>query len=230
MSAREKTRDDLLELIPKDAKRVLVIDEKGQERWRDLEEKGFDAIFDTDEILLKDGRPRVMKDKPGRRKKTPAPKPPPAVTQTVADLMKAKKSFIENDELLKQLDKGIDSEEVLTLVMREYAEESASLKFERHEAERNGKETSQLSIRRINALKALGETWIKRKDQLSGKTIDLASPAFVRLFDFILETFRESLHRGGVSEDLAETIFVNVSERITDETWDEEARRKMRGD
>lgn len=229
MSSAEKNREDLLALIPKDAKRVRVIDEKGHERWRDIEEEGFEAILSSDEIVLDDGRPRIMKSAPGRRKKKPpVPKPPP-VSQTVAELMEAKSAYLDRDELLLQIEKGIDQEEVLALIMQGYAQEAASLAFERMEAERNGKETSQLSIRRIGALKALGETWIKRKEQLAGKTVDLASPAFGRLFEFILDTFREALHKGGISEDLSETIFVNISERINDETWEEEASRKMRG-
>ena len=113
--------------------------------------------------------------------------------------------------------------------MQGFAQEAASLNFERVEAERTGKETSQLSIRRINALKALGETWIKRKEQLSGRQIDLESPAFRKLFEFMLECFRESMHNGGISRDQAETVFVALSARMVEETWEEEARKKMRG-
>lgn len=229
MSAAKKTRDELLELIPADAVRVKVIDEKGQERYRDLESEGFDAILDSDEIVLLKGNPVVTKGRPGRRKKTPAPKPPPAVSQTVAQLQAAKSAYMEADALLSQLESGIDAEDVLHLVMQGFAQEAASLAFERSEAERTGKETSQLSIRRINALKALGETWIKRKEQLAGRMIDLESPAFRKLFEFMLDCFRESMHNGGVSRDQAETVFVTLSERMTEETWEEEARKRMRG-
>lgn len=228
MSAATQTRQEVLDLIPSDAVRVKVIDEKGQERWRDVE-NDFDAILETDEIVLMSGRPHTMSARPGRRKKQPAPKPPPAVTQTVAQLVAAKQAFLDGDALLGQLETGIEAEDVLHLVMQGFAQEAASLAFERTEAERNGKETSQLSIRRINALKALGETWIKRKEQLSGKIIDLESPAFRKLFEFMLECFRESMHRGGISRDQAETVFVSLSERMTEETWEEEARKRMRG-
>ena len=229
MSAAEQTRDELIALIPTDAKRVKVVDEKGQERWRDLESGGFDAILDSDEIVLVSGRPHIMTEKPGRRKKAPAPKPPAPTSTAVAQLVAAKAYFLDNDPLLLQLERGLDSEDVLHLVMQGFAQEAASLNFERVEAERTGKETSQLSIRRINALKALGETWIKRKEQLSGRQIDLESPAFRKLFEFMLECFRESMHNGGISRDQAETVFVALSERMVEETWEEEARKKMRG-
>lgn len=228
MSAKRKlTREEIFDLIPSEATRVKVSDDKGHERWRDISE-GFDAIEPSDEIVIVSGAPVTMKGQPGRKKKAPAPKPPPPVNQTVANLIANKAAFFEKDDLLKQIAKGVDSEDILHLVMTGFAQEAASLQFERIEAERTGRETSQLSIRRINALKAIGETWIRRKEQLAGKVIDLESPAFARLFNFLLETFREVMHKGGVPRDQAETVFVELSTRMGDETWEEEARRKMR--
>ena len=226
---RQSTRDEILALIPKDAKRVKVTTEKGQERWRDVEGGDLGAILEGDEIVLLSGQPVVMKTKPGRKVKAPAPKAPPAVSQTVAQVQLARQYFFDNDPLLQQLAKGVDSEDVLHLVMHGFAQEAASLEFERQEAERSGKETSQLSIRRINALKALGETWIKRKEQLSGRTIDMDSPAFSTLFGFMLEGFREAMLKGGVPRDQAETVFVSLSERMADEAWEQEARNRMKG-
>lgn len=229
MGTAHKTRDEILALIPKGAVRVKVIDEKGHEKYRNIQRDGLDAILESDEIVLLDGVPITMQSKPGRRKKPPAPKPPPPVNHTVAELVATKKRYLEEDPIIRQLNRGIDSEDVLHLVMHGFAQEAASLAFERTEAERTGKETSQLSIRRINALKALGETWIKRKEQLAGRMIDLDSPAFRKLFEFMLECFRESMHKGGVPRDQAEAVFVALSERMTEETWEEEARKKMKG-
>ena len=227
-AATDDQRDQILALIPEEATRVKVYDEKGHERWRDITEN-IDSILASDEIIVLSGKPVTMKGTPGRRKKAPAPKAPPPLNQTVATLQAAKAAFFENDPLLRQIEAGIESDDILHFVMRGFGQESASLEFERQEAERNGKETSQLSIRRINALKALGETWIKRKEQLSGKTIDLASSAFVKLFDFMLETFRESMLQGNVPRDQAETVFARLSDRMDDETWEQEARNRMKG-
>ena len=226
---RDTTREQLLALIPGEATRVKVHDEKTHERWRDIEGGDFSAILPSDKILIVSGKPVTMKKKPGRRKKAPAPKAPPPVSQTVATLQAAKAAFFDSDPLLRQIDSGVESEDILHLVMRGFAQEAASLNFERIEAERNGKETSQLSIRRINALKALGETWIKRKEQLSGNTIDMESSAFVLLFGFMLETFRESMLQGNVPRDQAETVFARLSDRMDDDTWEQEARNRMKG-
>lgn len=223
------SRDDILALIPPDAMRVKVKTEKGHEKYRDIS-NGLDEILPTDQIVLVSSKPVTMKNAPGRKKKAPLPKAPAPVNQMVANLVVQKQAFLDNDPLLQQIEDNVESEDTLLLVMRGYAQESASLEFERTEAERLGKETSQLSIRRINALKALSDTWIKRKEQLSGKTVDMASPAFSRLFSFMLDTFRESMLNGNVPRDHAETVFARLSDRMNDETWETEAQNKMKGD
>jgi hypothetical protein len=217
-------KQDRLALIPSDAVRVKVIDEKGQEKWRDV-----GSLLPSDEIVLDGGKPRVMKTEPGRKRKTPAPKPPPPTNDTVAALQAAKDYFLENDPLMQRVDIGIDDDAVLHLIMRGFAEEAASLAFERGEAERTGKETSQLSIRRISALRNLGDVFLKRKEQLSGKIIDMDSPAFANLFKFMTETFRESMINGGIGADQVEVIFQSLARRMSDDTWAHEARNRMKG-
>lgn len=221
-------KQDLLALIPSDAVRVKVVDEKGHEKWRDISD-GIEAILPSDQIVLDKGKPLTMRNTPGRKRKTPAPKPPAPTNETVATLVAAKEYFLENDSLMQQVDEGMDDEGVLHLIMRGFAEEAASLAFERGEAERTGKETSQLSIRRISALRNLGDVYLKRKEQLSGKVIDMDSPAFANLFKFMTETFRESMINGGIGADQVEVIFQSLARRMGDDTWAQEARNRMKG-
>lgn len=228
MAAQEKSlREQLLALVPPEAIRVKVKDEKGGERWRSIKD-GFETILETDEILTVYGRPITMKRVPGRKPKPPRPKST-AINPAVAQVQAAKFHHLDKDPLLQMLAKGIDSENILLLVLRGFAGEAASLEFERLEAERHGKETSQISVRRINALKALADSWLKRKDQLAGRTIDMECPAFERLFGFILDTFRTAMTAGGVPRDQAEAVFVRLSEQVSEDTWGEEARNRMQG-
>lgn len=228
----KKTRDEILALIPIDAVRVKVKTEKGHEKYRTVDPSNgdFDEVLATDEIVLVSGKPITMNKVPGRKKSTPVPKAPAPTTPRNAQMQADKLAFFDNDPLLKQIEQGVESEDILLLVMRGFAQESASLEFERLYAEAEGKETSQLSIRRINALKALGDAWIKRKEQLAGKTIDMGSPAFGRLFAFMTETFREAMLDGGVPRDQVETIFARLHDRMSDDTWEQEAQNKMKGD
>jgi hypothetical protein len=107
------------------------------------------------------------------------------------------------------------------------SEEAASIVFERHEAERKGKETSNLSMRRINALKSIGDTWLRRKEQLSGKEIDLDSVVFKALFGFIMDTFKESLSESGLRPEMVDTVFAKLGSKL-DEEWSSDARNRMK--
>lgn len=225
----QKTREELLALIPSDAKRIKVTDEMGATKWRVIT-KDFSEIEAGDEIVVHNGEPLTMKSSPGRRKKAAVPAGVPApVSVTAAQVQAAKQKFLKKDPLLLAITQSVDSEDVLHHAMLSLAEEAASLGFERSEEERKGKPTSQVSVRRIGAIKAVLDAWIKRRDQQANKVIDLASPAFDQLFGFMVETFREAMLKGGVPPDQATTIFTALASRLKDETWELEARNRMKG-
>jgi hypothetical protein len=175
------------------------------------------------------GKIVTMSSRPGRRPKPPIPRLPPPATDTVADLVAAKQYHFENDPLLLQMEQDVDHDLILFHVMKGLAQEAVSLQFERSEAERTGKETSAVSVRRVNALRTLADTFLKRKEQLANKVIDLGSPAFSRLFQFMLDTFREAMLNGGIGRDQVETVFTQLSKRMADDTWETEARNRMKG-
>lgn len=225
MSAESKTdREEILAMIPSDASRVKVIDEKGQTRFRDI-----NSIFASDEIVLQNGRPVCMMAKPGRPAKEAPPQLPEPVTPAVGQLQAAKEWHIHNDPLIAQIATDIDNDGVLHQVLTGLATEAASLAFERTEAERNGKSTSDISARRSRILLGIAETFLKRKEQLADKVIEMDSPAFTRLFTFLMDTVREAMLAGGVSRDQVEVVFQALSKRIDDETWGVEARIRMKG-
>jgi hypothetical protein len=223
------TRDELLKLIPPNAVRVKVQDELGHEKWRSIE-NGFDGILDTDTLVVLSGKPVTMGSSPGRKRKGTSPSTTPRpINHAVAQLSKQKSSHLKNDRLLNKVSQDIEADEILQLVLVEYAKEAASLGFERYEAERQGKETSAISVRRVNALKAIGELFLKRKEQLADRSIDMSSPAFERLFKFIMETFQEAMNSAGLSGDEVQVVITKLSERMSDDTWENEARSKMKG-
>jgi hypothetical protein len=229
MGAEKQTeRELLLAQVAGQACRVKVIDEKGAEKYRDIS-SGIEAILPTDELVVVGGNLVTMRGTPGRRPKPPPPKMPAPATTLVAELVAAKQHLVDTDQLLAQLDVDLDDEAILYHVMRGFAEEAASIRFERLEAERQGTETSALSGRRINALRTLGDTFLKRKELLANKVIDLNSPAFIRLFKFMLDSFREAMINGGVPRDQTESVFTQLSKRMADETWESEARTRMKG-
>ena len=109
-------------------------------------------------------------------------------------------------------------------------EESAALAFERMEAERRGEKTSQISVRRVNALKAVGDTWLKKKEVISSKSIDLDSKSFGIVFGHIAETFRRACDEAGLRPEMTDTIFAEFGKLVDEQEWKTEAIAKMEGD
>lgn len=212
------SRAAILANLGPEVTRIQVIDEFGKTRFKKPQD-----LADADQIVLgNSGEPVVMTGKPGRRKK-PELKP---ATETVADLIRLKEAHLGEDDLLGTIRQNPEASSVLDFVMEGLAEEAASLSFERQEAERQGQPTSQISMRRINALKAVGDSWLKRKEQIANNGVDMDSPAFRRLFQFIMDTFREALEAAGTRPEMVETIFTNFSRRLDDD-WHREASKRM---
>jgi hypothetical protein len=227
-------------VIDPNVARVKVVDDLGKIVWRKPDE-----VKPTDQVMFHPttGLPITMNNEPGRKTKTsssPTSTPSTAVptiqqaqiamssTQlNIANQQLNKISTLMQDKILGNVMTNIESGDVLNSVIEGLAEESASLKFERAEAERKGENTSQLSIRRVNALKAVGDAWIKKKEMLSNQTIDMDSKAFKILFGFLAETFRRACDEAKVRPEMTESIFANFGKMIDAEEWMKEAKARM---
>ena len=223
MSERSKDkirRDELLARVPAEATKIQVKTEKGHIKWKDPQ-----SLADTDLIQVNgDDQPIVMMGKMGRRKKiVVAP-----TTATIAEILKLKEEALAVDPVLKVAKANPESPDVLHQIMLELGEEAASLEFVRKEAERNGHDSSGMSIRRVTALKAMGDTWLKRKEQLASREIDLTSPVFQTLFNYILETFKNSMTSCEIQSEQIETVFAKFASLVDDENWEAEARNRMK--
>ncbi len=234
--------------------RVQVIDELGKVVWRKPEEiKPTDHI----KVHPQTGLPITMANEPGRKNINQKTTPPSTPTQsttpaqpstanpnpnlippqiqiayTQAQLNVATQHLnrvnsISKDKVFEQTIVDSESSEVLNAVLQGLAEESANLKFEREEAERKGENTSQLSIRRVNALKAVGDTWLKKKEIISNQMVDIEGKSFKVLFGFIAETFRKACDNAKVRPEMSESIFANFGKLIDDEEWSKEAKARM---
>lgn len=213
-----KDRDAILADLPPDVSRVQVIDEFGKQRFRKRSE-----VAATDTLVYNsNGDLVVMTGSPGRPQKTELP----PINDAVAAQIRQRRAMMDEDDLLEIVKSNPESGGVLDYVLVGIAEEAAALGFERQEMERKGQPTSQVSIRRINALRAIGDSWLKRKDQIAAQGVDMDSPAFKRLFTFIMSTFKESLVAAGERPEMIETVFASLSKRL-DGDWQREAVKRM---
>ena len=222
MSSKQ-SRDEkkaLVAMCPEDAQRIKVKDEFGKDRYREIED-----IRDTDFIVTdKSGSPITMKGKPGRKF---SPREAPIANENVANAIRRKDASRDNDVILAVTKENPESPDVLRGVMSELAEEAASLRFEREEAERNGADTSNLSVRRARVLQAVGDTWLKRKAQLSSDSMDLDGPEFEAVFGFMIETFKKAMLDCNSRPEMIETIIAKFASML-DEEWKSEAKKRVR--
>jgi len=207
-------RDKLLAMVPKGATRIQVLDEKDNIRYKEIHD-----LADKDVIqVTKKGDPVVMMAKPGRRLDDGVITLEPA-NDTIAELMKQKQSIMERDPIIETARTAPESTDLLHFVMVALAEEASSIGFERQEAERQGAETSNISTRRINALTKLVETWLKRKDQITTKEIDLKAPTTRALFQYVFEMFKDAMESSGLEPETTETVFAKVAKVLESEQW-----------
>lgn len=212
---------ELMKRIPGDALRVRVEDATGRCHWRPV-----DKILPDDEIMTdQNGDPIVSKKKMGRPEK---PKILP-VDAVVQELIKQKDTSIHGDELVTSVREKNSQNDIYQNILQGLAEESASLEFERKEAERKGQPTVNISSKRAVVLRAMADLTLRRQDQLRNRTIDLKGELFQRLFAFIMETFRGSLEDTNLRPEEIERAFQNLSRRIADEGWENEAAKRMAG-
>jgi len=207
-------------LIPKGSARIKCIDEKNKERWRSPQD-----VTPTDKLPInpKTGMYYGMKGSPGR-KSIVALKP---ASPVVAELISRRNVALEQDEIFQATQRDPQSSAVLHEVMLGLIEESAALKFEREEAERLGEATSSLSMRRVQALKAVADTWLKRKEQVSSNIIDLESDTFAALFGLISETFKKACEESGLRSEMIDMIFAKFASALNEE-WSSEAKARMK--
>ena len=221
-AAQPQTRsqkDAILASLPPGTSRVQVVTEKGKTAWR-----APDQVALKEQIVLKaSGEPITMMGQPGRKRKIELV----AVSDGVAEIQEAKEQAIEENELLQAIMNEPESDAAINLVLRGMAEEIASLEFERKELERNGGDTSNVSMRRSRVLKALGDTLLRRREKLASTSIDLDGKGFEIVFKFIMETYRLALEDCTLRPEQIETVFTKFSKRINSD-WQEEAKARMR--
>jgi hypothetical protein len=120
-----------------------------------------------------------------------------------------------------------ESDAVFNSLMMGLSTEITSLEFERKEAERKGEDTSNISAKRVRAIKTMTDAWLKKREKVDSGSIDMEGAAFKALFSFTLETVRGAMNDSGMRAEHIETVFAKLSKRLAD-GWAEDAKARMR--
>ena len=207
--------------VPPGANRILVKNEAGTNSWKKVAEvdPGKDSL-----VLTKMGQPQFMYREMGVHISGPVrgPQPREAVDQACVDA-----SVVENDSIRKITEVSPNSVDLLHEIMSGMAEEQAALRAERMMLQKKGIPYGNTSFRRIDGLKTLANTWIKRKEQLLTQQVDLESPAFAAILKFLTETVAEALEEAHVRPEQSQDFFFRLSKKLTTE-WKKELKNRMK--
>jgi hypothetical protein len=98
----------------------------------------------------------------------------------------------------------------MNVLLLEIAEEISHLKWERRKASKNGQNTAAYTIGRINGLRSLAETIIRKKESEISNNFDLKSPKMQKLFEIWMSMFYESMDKSGVSREIMDVVFQQI--------------------
>jgi len=115
-------------------------------------------------------------------------------------------AFVKDQPLVRNLTDGASAQAMDTLLV-EIAEEISHLKWERRKAAKDGKNTAQYTVARVNGLRALAETLIRRKEASIAENLDLKSPRLQKIFKIWMQFFYEAMEKSDVSSEIINVVF-----------------------
>lgn len=212
---------DIRNKIPADAYSVQVKDRLSAEKKYKIPK---DIEPDDQVCLNTKGLPIVMMTSPGEAHKKVEVLAPP--TKEASALLLKREEHMDADNLLQIIRADPGSVQMLDEVLMGLAEEQSSISFERKLASVNGKPTSELAMRRSNILKSMADTWLKRKEQVTTRGVDMTSPAYNVFIQEVLMAFKDALTKAGHKDEAIEVVFASLA-AIMNDSWQTAVKIKM---
>jgi len=114
-------------------------------------------------------------------------------------------AYVKDQPLVKAMAEG--SAQAMDVLLVEIAEEISHLKWERRKAAKDGKNTAQYTVARINGLRSLAEAIIRRKEAARAESLDLKSPRLQKVFKLWMQFFYEAMEKSGISQQDINVVF-----------------------
>jgi hypothetical protein len=102
--------------------------------------------------------------------------------------LRERMAYVKDQPLVKAMGEG--SAQAMDVLLVEIAEEISHLKWERRKAAKDGKNTAQFTVARINGLRSLAEALIRRKEAAIAEHLDLKSPRLQKIFSFSMKPWK----------------------------------------
>jgi hypothetical protein len=136
--------------------------------------------------------------------------------EAVEKEVREREQYVKKQELVQATDRGASTAELIDLALKEIAEESAHLKFERRKATRDGKNTASFTVMRIGALRQLTEVLLKRKEAALAERLDLKSPRFQKILLAWMEFVHSSMQKSGIEDEDIDVVFKQMRADMLD--------------
>jgi predicted RNA-binding protein len=150
---------------------------------------------------------------------TPPVLPSDAVTVPAVEMV--------DDRIITAVRQEESEDVVLHAVIYGLAEEQNSLQRLREKKDREGKDTSHISLKRGQLLKYMSETLLqKRAIAGASEEIDLRGPKFREIFKMFLETISDSFDEVKIPVEYKEMFFTSLARNL--EGWEERAEKIAR--
>lgn len=120
--------------------------------------------------------------------------------------MRERVVYVRAQPLVKALGDG-DAGTAMDALLVEIAEEVSHLKYERRKATKEGKNTAPFTVARVNALRHLAETLIRRKETAMAERMDLKSPRLQKIFTIWMQLFYEAMEKSNVNSEIINVVF-----------------------
>jgi hypothetical protein len=141
-----------------------------------------------------------------------------------AEIAAQKIDFIEHDPVVQSSVRRESPIGTLRTIKTEIAKEAAALHFQRIENEKYGKDTSQISVRRVDALSKVVAVELELK-KLDGDFLDLRSEKFQRVFKYLIQTIEE-VAKETLTPEMIDLFFNRLGSRM--EGWEERAAEEAK--
>ena len=127
-----------------------------------------------------------------------------------------REKFVEKQDLVVSSRSKASTGEMIDLLIKEIVEELSHLKYERKKAAKEGKNTANYSIGRMNSLKSLADLLIKRRDSERAEQLDFKSPRFKAVFKVWLEFFMHAMDKSGILPEMIDIVVQQMQADMVD--------------
>lgn len=134
----------------------------------------------------------------------------------VNEEVRARKRYVDSQELVRSSRDGSPTGRMMDLLVQEITEELAHLKYERRKAAKEGKNTANYSVGRMNSLKSLADLLLKRREADRDEKLDLKSPRFQAVFKVWMEFFSDSMDKVGIEPKIVDLVFQQMKADMID--------------